>query len=93
MITLDLVPDFTPLALGRKFDFDNRNRLEQLEEAYKLGLLQRTYVPVSPQNIFEKLAACQPLDSDEYRAIEEALVSSFREDLDDLSDLMGNTVE
>ena len=61
---------------------------KMLEEAYKLGLLQRTYVPVSPQNIFEKLAACQPLDSDEYREIEDRVVLSFREDIDQLEDLL-----
>lgn len=61
---------------------------DALEEAYKLGLLQRTYVPVSPQNIFEKLAACQPLDSDEYHEIEDRVVLSFREDLDQLEDLL-----
>lgn len=61
---------------------------EALEEAYKLGLVQRGYVPVSAQNIFEKLAACQPLDSDAYRALEDAVVRSFQEDLDHLEDLL-----
>ena len=64
-----------------------------IEDAYKQGLAHRMFMPITRENILDKLAAYQPLDSDEYRAIEEALVSSFREDLDDLSDLMGNTVE
>ena len=63
---------------------------EALEEAYKLGLMAREFVPVTPQNIFEKLAACQPLDSDEYKALEEAVVKDFRRDLDNLEDLLGD---
>jgi len=63
---------------------------EALEEAYKLGLMAREFVPVTPQNIFEKLAACQPLGSDEYKALEEAVVRDFRRDLDNLEDLLGD---
>ena len=61
---------------------------EALEEAYKMGLVQRSYVPVVPQNIFEKLAACQPIDSDAYRAIEEEVIRRFKDDLDHLDDLL-----
>ena len=63
---------------------------EALEEAYKLGLIARKFVPVSPQNIFEKLAACQPLGSDEYLALEEEVLRDFRHDLDNLEDLLGD---
>ena len=63
---------------------------EALEEAYKLGLIAREFVPVSPQNIFEKLAACQPLGSDEYLALEEEVIRDFRHDLDNLEDLLGD---
>lgn len=66
---------------------------EALEEAYKMGLVQRAYVPVSPQNIFDKLASCQPIDSDEYRAIEEEVIRSFKDDLDHLEDLVGGSFE
>ena len=62
---------------------------EALEDAYKLGLVQRAYVPVTPQNLFDKLAACQPLDSDQYRALEEAVIDDFKHDLDHLEDLLG----
>ena len=61
---------------------------EALEEAYKQGLMQREYLPVVPQNIFEKLAACQPVDSAVYRELEEAVVRSFKDDLEHLDDLL-----
>ncbi len=64
---------------------------EAVEDAYKLGLVQRKYQPVTPQNLFDKLAACQPLDSDQYRALEEAVVADFRNDLEHLEDLLGGT--
>lgn len=62
---------------------------EAVEDAYKLGLVQRSYVPVTPQNLFDKLAACQPLDSEQYRALEQAVVDEFKNDLDHLEDLLG----
>lgn len=64
-----------------------------IEEAYKTGLVQRMYLPVSLQNILDKLAACQPLDSDEYRAIEDEVVSSFHDEISDLENLLDGTVE
>ena len=66
---------------------------EAVEDAYKLGLVQRSYVPVTPQNLFDKLAACQPLDSDQYRALEQAVVDEFKSDLDHLEDLLGGAGE
>lgn len=62
---------------------------EAVEDAYKLGLVQRSYVPVTPQNLFDKLAACQPLDSEQYRALEQAVVDEFKNDLEHLEDLLG----
>ncbi len=62
---------------------------EAIEDAYKTGLVQRTYLPVTPQNLFDKLAACQPLDSDRYRELEQAVIDDFRSDLDHLEDLLG----
>ena len=66
---------------------------EAIEEAYKIGLVQRSYVPVTPHNIFEKIAACQPLDSVEYLALEEKVISSFRAELDHLEDLLDGPAE
>lgn len=62
---------------------------EAVEDAYKIGLMQRRYVPVTIDNLFEKLAAYQPLESTEYRALEDAVVEDFRRGLDgDLDDLL-----
>ena len=60
---------------------------EAIEEAYKEGLVKRGYVPVTPQNIFEKLAACQPLESPEYQALEDEVVRNFLIDIENLDDL------
>ena len=61
---------------------------EAIEEAYKASLVARRYVPVTADNLFDKLAAYQPLDSDEYRALEEAVVSGFRRELEHADDLL-----
>ena len=61
---------------------------EALEEAYKVGLVQRMFVPVSAQNIYDKLAACHQYESDEYRTLEEEIIRGFREDLAHLDDLI-----
>lgn len=54
---------------------------EAVEEAYKTGLMMRRYQPVTRDNLFDKLAAYQPLDSREYHELEEAVVSDFRRDM------------
>ena len=61
---------------------------EAIEEAYKLGLMMRTYMPVTDQIMFEKLACFQPLDSQEYQALEDEVIRSFKADLDHLEDLL-----
>lgn len=61
---------------------------EAIEEAYKASLVARRYLPVTPDNLLDKLAAYQPLDSDEYRALEDAVVSDFRRELEHLEDLL-----
>ena len=60
-----------------------------LEEAYKAGLVERKFLPVTNQNALEKLASYQPLDSEEYRALEDELVRELRADLDNLEGLLG----
>ena len=55
---------------------------EAIEEAYKLGMITRHYQPVTRDNIFDKLAAYQPLDSNEYHELEEAVIRDFRRDFD-----------
>lgn len=61
---------------------------EAIEEAYKYSLLQRRYIPVTTDNLYDKLAAYQPLDSPEYKALEQAVVDDFRRELDHLDDLL-----
>ena len=61
---------------------------EAIEEAYKESLLARRYMPVTRENLFEKLAAYQPLESDEYHALEEAVLRNFRADLEHIDDLL-----
>ncbi len=61
---------------------------EAIEEAYKQSLNSGEYTPVTGQNIFEKMAAYQPLDSKEFRALETEVLRDFRRDLDHLDDLL-----
>ncbi len=64
---------------------------EAIEEAYKLGLIQRMFVAVTPQNVYDKLAACHAVDSAEYKAIEDQIIEEFRQGLDSLEDLIDGT--
>lgn len=61
---------------------------EAVEEAYKASLVARRYLPVTADNLFDKLAAYQPLDSDEYRALEDAVVDDFRRELERLEEML-----
>lgn len=61
---------------------------EAIEEAYKLGLISRRYQPVTRDNLFDKLAAYQPLESDEYSELEDAVIDDFRIDLGHIDDLL-----
>lgn len=64
---------------------------EAIEEAYKFGLVTRHYQPVTRDNLFDKLAAYQPLDSDEYHNLEEEVIRDFRRGFDDLEDALFRT--
>lgn len=59
---------------------------EAVEQAYRMSIERRAYVPVTRDNIFDKIAAYQPLDSDEYHKLEDAAVESLRDDLDHIND-------
>lgn len=61
---------------------------EAIEEAYKTSLVRNSYVPVTRENMFDKLAAYQPLDSAEYRQLEEAVVGDFRAELSHVDDIL-----
>lgn len=64
-----------------RFDIAMATR-EAIEQAYRDSILKRTYVRVSEDNLYDKLAACQPLDSREYHMLEDAIVAGFARDLD-----------
>lgn len=66
---------------------------EAVEDAYKVSLVARRYMPVSADNMFEKLAAYQPLDSEEYRQLEDAVVEDFRAQIDKIDDLLNGIGE
>lgn len=61
---------------------------EAIEEAYKLGLVTRKYQPVTRDNLFDKLAAYHPLESEEYSELEDEVVRDFQMDLDHIDDLL-----
>lgn len=61
---------------------------EAIEEAYKSSLASRRYMPVKADNLFDKLAAYQPLDSEEYKALEDAVVEDFKRELENIDDLL-----
>ncbi|MDR0513919.1 MAG: hypothetical protein LBG81_01985 [Coriobacteriaceae bacterium] len=61
---------------------------EAVEEAYKAGLAARRYIAVTRPQMLEKIAAYQPLESQEYQDLEDAVVVSFSEGLDNLEDLL-----
>lgn len=61
---------------------------EAVEDAYKASLVARNYVPVTAESMFDKLAAYQPLDSDEYRQLEDAVIESFKNEIDHIDDLL-----
>lgn len=61
---------------------------DAVEEAYKAGLSQKRYVPVTRDNVFDKLAAYQPLESEEYSQLEDAVLKDFRRDLESIDDLL-----
>lgn len=57
---------------------------EAIEQAYRESIAKREYVRVTEDNIYEKLASCQPLESHEYKMLEEEIVKGFARDLDRL---------
>ena len=57
---------------------------ETVEESYRSGLRNRTFVPIKPDMLFSHLANYQPLDSSEFTSLQEEVLSAFREGLDDL---------
>lgn len=63
---------------------------EALEEAYKEGIEKRKYIPLTISKIIEKLAESQPLDSREYKTLEDVATEDFKKDLENIDDILKN---
>ncbi len=62
---------------------------EAVESSYKESLASRVYKPVSTALLCQKLASYQPLESEEYKHLEDQVVKDFRQELEDLDSLLG----
>lgn len=61
---------------------------EALEEAYQEGIERKQYIPLSITNIIEKLAENQPIDSSEYKQLEDVATEDFKKELDNIDDIL-----
>ncbi len=61
---------------------------EALEDAYKLGMKKGEYIPLSIVNIVERLADHQPLDSSEYKKLEDVATADFKKELENIDDIL-----
>lgn len=61
---------------------------EALEDAYKMGIKKGEYIPLSIVNIIERLADHQPLDSTEYKTLEDLAIADFKKDLENIDDIL-----
>lgn len=66
---------------------------DAIDDAYKASLSSHEYVPVTADNIFDKLAAYQPLDSKEYKALEDAVVDDFQKEIQSIEDFLNRREE
>ena len=57
---------------------------EAVEDAYRAGLKARSYKPITQELMFEHISNFQPLDSPEYRALEDSVISDFRSQFADM---------
>ena len=70
-----------------RFDIYSAVR-DAIDEAYRASLASRRYTPVRANILFDKLASYQPIDSEEYAALEDAVVEDFRLELENIDDLL-----
>jgi SpoVK/Ycf46/Vps4 family AAA+-type ATPase len=61
---------------------------EAVEEAYRQGLEDRAYKPVTRQNLYTKLASFQPVDSPEYAELVDAVVNDFQKEIANIDDIL-----
>ena len=63
---------------------------EAVEQAYSESIAKRAYVPVTKSNIYDKIAAYQPLDSEPYAELESSVIEDFRKELEHIDDLLND---
>ena len=81
------IPRLTKLSRNMsRYDIVSAAR-EAVEDAYRRSLKARRYVPVTQDIMFAHIANFQPLDSDEYRALEDSVATGFLATIDDLDQL------
>lgn len=89
-------PSMRGLNVGRLVDFSRTlSRFEiyaisneAVEEAYRRSVERNTFCAVETGDILMRLASFMPLDSDEYKHMEDLAVESFSKELLNLDDLL-----
>ncbi len=74
-----------------RFDIYTATR-EALEAAYKDGLMNKEFVPVTEDYLFERLSTFQPIESVEYKNMEDDVAKHLRSELESaasVDDLLG----
>ncbi|MBP5313484.1 MAG: hypothetical protein J6Y65_00960 [Eggerthellaceae bacterium] len=61
---------------------------DAVEFAYKKGIEERRFVPITPVMIFERLAAFFPLDSEGYHRLEDAIMDAYASDFETIDSLL-----
>ena len=69
-----------------RFDMYTATR-EALEAAYKDGLSNKEFVPVTEDYLFERLSTFQPIESQEYQNMEDDVASRLRDELESATSL------
>ena len=80
------IDDLVQLSNGLSRTDITRVAEETIDEAYREGLRQRTFVPVTRELLYAHLANYQPLESGEYLLLQEEVISDFRDYLRHLED-------
>ncbi|MBQ9069257.1 MAG: hypothetical protein IJ131_09390 [Eggerthellaceae bacterium] len=62
---------------------------EAVESAFRHSIERRIYVPVTRNDLYDRIASFQPMNSDEYRELEDCLDEELRLELDDEDVLKG----
>ena len=61
---------------------------ESVEEAYRESVAQNTFCAVETDKVLMRLSNFQPLESEEYKRMEDLAVDHFRKELANIDDLL-----